>query len=91
MRTRAGLIVESRTNMSWFWSFVQQLHNLITSSYYQLSNPLYIYPFSGILTQLQVSIVFIEKINDLLVVDFQEGASDDEVDSFRSFLVDAIE
>jgi hypothetical protein len=77
--------------MSWLWSLVEQIHHLLATANHLLSNPLHIHPLPRILTQLQVIVVLIEQINDLLVIDLEEGTSDDETYPLRYLIVNAVE
>ena len=57
---RAGLVVKSRPYMSRLRALVQYVHCLLTAANILLSQALYIYSFSGVLSQLQIVIVLIE-------------------------------
>ncbi len=54
--------------MSWFGTFVQKSHYLLTSIYYFFSYALNIHSFSSVFPQLQVSVAFVEQIDYLLIV-----------------------
>lgn len=70
---------------------MQDVHGFIAFGDDFLSDALDVHSLSRVLPQLQISVGFIEQIDDLLIVDFQEGAPDDEIYSAFTLLVDAVE
>ena len=60
--------------MSRLGALVQYVHGLLTAADILFSQALYIYSFSGVLSQLQIVIVLIQQVNDLFVVYLQKSA-----------------
>lgn len=86
----ARLIIKCWANMPWFRSFVQNIHNLFTSTYCFLCYTLDINSFPCILSQLEICIAFIQQVDDLLVVYLEKGATNYEYDSLRSLFINTL-
>lgn len=89
MRTRTSFVVAGRPDVTRLAALGQDLHGLLSSCYQFFSDALHIHSLASILTQLQVSIGLVEQVDDLFVVDLQEGASNDEMYAVLPLPVDA--
>lgn len=77
--------------MSGFRSFIKDLHSVLAFADDLFGYTLDIYSFSGVLSKLKICVVFIQKIDYLLIVDLQKRASNDKIDSIFSLPLDTLE
>lgn len=90
MRSWAGLIVEGGAHVPRLCSFHQKFHDFLASRNHFFCDSFNVHPFACIFPQLQICIIFIEQVDNLLVVDLKKGTADDEVYTFSTLFVDAI-
>ena len=89
MRAGAGFVVEGRSDMSWFWAFVDDDHGFFASCDGLFWYSLDVYTFSGVFSKLEVVIGLVEEIDDLFVVDLEKRALDVEDNAYLSLFINA--